>query len=213
MRDIPGGGFLYTNKRSVSVGVVASGCALVEQGMTIDEVLEKFKSLPDIARLLEGAELIEYSAHLVPEGGLAAMPKLYGDGILIAGDAAGFCLNTGITLQGINLAISSGKCAGETALDACKADDVSSGKLSRYETLAKQAAALSAMESHPKAAELLCSKRMSHEYPDMINSIFGKMVTIGPGKQQGMKDIVKSERAQVRFKDLLHDLRLAVKSL
>lgn len=32
----------------------------------------------------------EYSAHLLPEGGIQALPQIYGDGWMIVGDSAGF---------------------------------------------------------------------------------------------------------------------------
>jgi geranylgeranyl reductase family protein len=64
----------------------------------------------------------------VPEG---ASP-LYGDRILLAGDAAGFV--DGFTGEGIRYAILSGRAAGQTALSACGDDDFSPARLGSYGT-------------------------------------------------------------------------------
>ena len=59
-------------------------------------------------RCSTGPTLKEYAAHLIPEGGYDAMPALAGDGLLVAGDAAGLTLAAGIWLEGVNFAIGSG---------------------------------------------------------------------------------------------------------
>ena len=43
------------------------------------------KAHPAIAPLVEGGEVKEYSAHVIPEAGYDMMPELIGDGILVAG--------------------------------------------------------------------------------------------------------------------------------
>jgi electron transfer flavoprotein-quinone oxidoreductase len=70
-----GGGFLYTNKESISLGIVVGIEALTNQAPEIKapEMLDKFKQRPEIARLIKGGETVEYSAHVIPEGGLKAM--------------------------------------------------------------------------------------------------------------------------------------------
>ena len=88
---------------------------------------------PAIAPLVEGGEVKEYSAHLIPEAGLAMMPKMTGDGLLVAGDAAALCLAAGIWLEGVNFAMASGMYAGEAAAEALRADDTSAAGLAGYE--------------------------------------------------------------------------------
>ena len=82
-----------------------------------EELIAGLKAHPAIAPLVAGGELKEYSAHLIPEGGYDAMPELVGDGLLVAGDAAGLCLAAGIWLEGVNFAIGSGMAAGAVAAD------------------------------------------------------------------------------------------------
>ncbi|NLI93128.1 MAG: FAD-dependent oxidoreductase [Peptococcaceae bacterium] len=212
-RGIPGGGFIYTNKESISIGMVLQPRALIDQKVTADEVLERFKAVPEVARLIEGAKLIEYSGHLIPEGGYDSMSKLYADGIMVAGDAAGFVVNTGITLQGMNLAIASGKCAGEAAVKACRKQDFSVSSLSEYETLLSEGVALNAMKTHRRAPELMSSSRLFSEYPDMVNDLLEQIVTIGPGPQELAMKIAWREMKKIGWKNLIHDGLTGVKSL
>ena len=74
-------------------------------------MLEAFKAHPSIKPLIEGSEVKEYAAHLIPEGGYKAVPQLCGDGWVVVGDAAQ--LNNAIHREGSNLAMTSGRFAAE----------------------------------------------------------------------------------------------------
>lgn len=95
-------------------------------------MLEDFKQHPAVAPLIAGGKLVEYSAHVVPEAGINMLPELVGDGVLIAGDAAGMCMNLGFTIRGMDLAIAAGEAAAKTVLSAMKSDDFSKQKLAEY---------------------------------------------------------------------------------
>lgn len=115
-----GTGFLYTNKESLTVGV---GCMLSDfkrQKVSPSRLLDEMKSHPAIAPLLEGGEMKEYAAHLIPEGGYKSIPRIYGDGWLVAGDSAMFV--NSVHREGSNLAMTSGRLAAETALDLWSQD-------------------------------------------------------------------------------------------
>ncbi|KAB1187300.1 MULTISPECIES: FAD-dependent oxidoreductase [Haloferax] len=116
-----GGGFVYTNKRSVSVGV-AYRIEDAAHGQTPEATLNAFESHPAVAPLIRGGRRIEYSAHVIPEGGAKAMPDLVHDGAVVVGDAAGLVLNNGVHLEGTNMAVESGYHAGK-AIVAALADD------------------------------------------------------------------------------------------
>ena len=111
---VPGGGFLYTNLDTIAVGVVLGLPALAAQSTRPEEIIARLKSHPAIAPLVEGGEVKEYSAHVIPEGGWDAMPRLSAPGLLVAGDAACFCLAAGIWLEGVNMAMGSGLAAAAT---------------------------------------------------------------------------------------------------
>ncbi|EAA7100906.1 FAD-dependent oxidoreductase, partial [Salmonella enterica subsp. enterica] len=87
-----GGGFLYTNRDSVSLGLVCGLGDIAHATKSVPQMLEDFKQHPAIRPLIQGGTLLEYSAHMVPEGGIAMMPELANDGVMIVGDAAGLCL-------------------------------------------------------------------------------------------------------------------------
>ena len=129
---VNGGGFVYTNLDTVAVGVVLK---LPKLGRP--EARARRRSSPTmkrhsaIAPLVEGGELKEYSAHLIPEAGLAMMPEMTGNGLLVAGDAAALCLAAGIWLEGVNFAMASGMYAGEAAIEAIADGDVSQRGLGR----------------------------------------------------------------------------------
>ena len=112
---VNGGAFVYTNLDTLAVGVVLKLPKLAAQQRRPEEIIAALKAHPAIAPLVEGGEVKEYSAHLIPEAGLAMMPKMTGDGMLVAGDAAALCLAAGIWLEGVNFAMASGIAAGEAA--------------------------------------------------------------------------------------------------
>ncbi|MFN6887314.1 FAD-dependent oxidoreductase, partial [Proteus mirabilis] len=62
---------------------------------SVPQMLEDFKQHPVIAPLIADGKMVEYSAHVVPEAGLRMQHELVRDGVLIAGDAAGMCMNLG----------------------------------------------------------------------------------------------------------------------
>lgn len=131
MLGMLGLGFIYTNKESISIGLGVGLDALCEKNLKPYEVLEELKKHPAIAPLIKDGELLEYSAHLIPEGGYKKIPTLFGAGVMIAGDAA--MLVNNLHWEGTNLAMISGKIAGETALKALARGDFSEKMLSRYQ--------------------------------------------------------------------------------
>uniref|UniRef100_UPI0004799128 protein FixC n=1 Tax=Ensifer aridi TaxID=1708715 RepID=UPI0004799128 len=110
-RGMAGLGFLYTNKESISLGI---GCLVSHFAASLESpyaLLDAFKDHPSIRPLIAGSEIKEYAAHLIPEGGFKAIPQLFGDGWVVVGDAAQ--LNNAVHREGSNLAMTSGRIAGE----------------------------------------------------------------------------------------------------
>ena len=131
MLGMLGLGFLYTNKNSISIGLGVTLSDLIEKGIRPYDLLDKLKSHPEIAPLIKDGELLEYSAHLIPEGGYKKVPLLFGAGVMVCGDAAMFVNN--MHWEGTNLAMISGKIAGETAVIALGKQDFSETALSHYQ--------------------------------------------------------------------------------
>ena len=126
-----GGGFLYSMPDGlISVGFVA-GLDYRDPMFDPHVTFQHFKRHSAIAPLLEGGQMVRYGAKAVPEGGWHTIPRVYGDGLLIAGDAAGFV--NSIRLKGVHLAMRTGMFAAEAAFDAVRANDVSASRLKPYE--------------------------------------------------------------------------------
>jgi electron-transferring-flavoprotein dehydrogenase len=126
-----GGGFIYAMPDGViSVGFVA-GLDYRDPMFDPHVRFQHFKRHPMVAALLAGGQMVRYGAKALPEGGWYTIPRLYADGVLIAGDAGGFV--NSVRLKGIHLAIRTGMLAAETAFDALRASDVSATKLQAYE--------------------------------------------------------------------------------
>ena len=130
-RGMMGGGFLYTNKESISLGMVVGmeDMRRRRDGTESWQLLDEFKELPQIRPLVAGGTVAEYSAHAVPEGGISQVPKLAGDGYLVAGDTAGLSLNALVTVRGMDFAIASGYFAAEAVKKAKAAGDFSAAGL------------------------------------------------------------------------------------
>jgi electron-transferring-flavoprotein dehydrogenase len=126
-----GGGFIYAMPDGViSVGFVA-GLDYRDPMFDPHIAFQHFKRHPLVAPLLHGGQMVRYGAKALPEGGWHTIPRVYADGVLIAGDAAGF-LNS-MRLKGVHLAMRTGMLAADTAFEAVRAGDVSAAKLKAYE--------------------------------------------------------------------------------
>ncbi|MEA4926245.1 MAG: FAD-dependent oxidoreductase [Syntrophomonadaceae bacterium] len=176
---LPGGGFLYTNRSSISLGLVVNAAALQSHQIKVNELLEDFKAHPQIAPLIAGGEVAEYSAHLVPEAGLNMQPELFGDGILVAGDAAGFVVNLGYMVRGMDLAIASGEAAAQAILAARDKNDFTRQGLSGYIEFLKQNGVSRVMETYRHAPEFLESQRLYQNYPQLVTDLAADLFTIG----------------------------------
>jgi electron-transferring-flavoprotein dehydrogenase len=131
-KDAFGGSWIYPmGENLISLGLVV-GLDYKQSTLDVHEMLQHMKGHPLLASLLEGGKMLEWGAKTIPEGGLHALPeRLHGDGILIAGDAAG--LVDVPSLKGIHYAVQSGMLAAEAAFQALQADDTSAATLASYD--------------------------------------------------------------------------------
>jgi electron transfer flavoprotein-quinone oxidoreductase len=192
-RCIKGGAFLYTNKASLSVGVVAKLDDLEKNRVSIAELMETFKNHPYIKGLLDGAVLREYSGHLIPEGGINAVPRLYGPGFLVAGDAAGLVLSNGISLEGMNFAIASGYTAAETVKKARQTGDFSGKSLALYRSMLKQSFVLKDLKTFRRAHDLLQNPRLYGLYPELACGIARGLFEVSDRPRRKLWHIFRKE--------------------
>lgn len=211
-----GGGFLYTNRDSISLGLVAT-ISLAADGaneVPVYQMLEDFKSHPAVAPVIRGAKLVEHSGHMVPEGGYDMVPRYVFDGALVAGESAGLCMNMGYQVRGMDFAVASGQMAGLAAAKALDAGDTSAAGLASYRT---------AMESSFVIRDLATFRKWPHtmegwssmfdDYPVMAREIFNALFSVD-GEPQ--KPLMKRMMPIVRKRGLLKlagEVRKAVKSL
>ncbi len=178
-----GGGFMYTNKDTVSVGIVLGIGALVKEGGRLEaaRIMEEFTARPEVRRYIRGGELKEYSAHVISEAGINGLSKLFGDGILVAGDAAGFALNLGVTVRGMEFAVASGVMAAETADEALGRGDVSAQGLSLYAKRLADSIVMQDMQTFRNARRVLENPRLFTVYPKFLCELMQSLFTVDAG--------------------------------
>ena len=174
---VMGGGFLYTNADTVSVGLILHLGSLFGQNSYAQELIEQFKLHPTIASRLKGAELVEYGAKLISSGWASRPAAFHGDGWMIAGDAAGFVFSNGIVIQGMNYAVRSGLEAAEVALAARTAHDASAGTLAQYDRRLESTGILGDFRDFERMDRVKWNPRYYTAYPRFAVELFHGMMT------------------------------------
>ncbi len=211
---VRGGGFLYTNYDSLSVGLVFHLASLRTSAKTPYDLLNAFLEQPQVAKLVRGGRLQEYSAHVIPEGGHNMIPELVGNGILVAGDAAALCNATGVNLEGINLASHSGILAGRTVVEAHERNDFSKTTLKRYKERLDLSWVMKDLKGFRNAPKMLHIDRIYNEYPELVCSMMEHIYRIdGTPKTSIPKLIMREVKEKVGLKNAISDLLTAWRSL
>ena len=211
---VRGGGFLYTNYDSLSIGLVFHLASLRTSGKTPYDLLNQFMEQPQVAKMVRGGRLQEYSAHLIPEGGYNMIPELFGDGILVTGDAAALCNATGVNLEGINLASHSGILAGKTVVEAHERKDFSRKTLKRYKERLDLSWVMQDLKGFRNAPKMLHIDRIYNEYPDLVCSMMEHLYRIdGTPKTSISKLVLREVRKKVGLKNAISDVLTAWRAL
>ncbi len=213
LADMVAMGFMITNKESVAIGYGASLEDLKNKKIKPYELLENLKYHPAVIDFIKDGELMEYSAHLIPEGGFKAMPKLYGDGIMVTGDAA--MLVNNVQWEGTNLAMYSGKFAGETALEALEKRDFSANSLYLYEKKLQNSFVLKDLKTYKNVVDIVSGRTDSFlgYYPKKINEFF-EIFTGADGHTKKekyvkfTKDFFTKRSLAELFKDVIAGIKL-----
>jgi electron transfer flavoprotein-quinone oxidoreductase len=174
-----GGGFIYTQRETVSIGFAARIGTLQRAGLEPGEVLDRFKRHPEVRRLLRGGELLEYGAHMIPEGGWDSLPVSFvGNGALLVGDAAGL-VNMSLYKEGTNHAMESGRLAGEAVAEAKARGDFSAAGLAGYEQAMRTGACLADLKKVRELPEILESTpELLGLYPDRLRRLLVDAFTV-----------------------------------
>lgn len=168
---VGGGGFLYTNIDSLSIGIVARLDDLTAKKKVVTDIFDHFLEHRFIAPYLEGGEMLEYGCHLVAEGGLDMVGDIVMDGMVVVGDAAGLTLNTGLTVRGMDLAVGSAVAAAEAIGAALDQKNTSKAALSSYREKLFASYVGKDMETYAKAPHFLETDRMYKQYGELLADV------------------------------------------
>lgn len=214
MLGMLGLGFMYTNKESISIGLGVTLSELIEKGLRPYDLLDKLKTHPEIAPLIKDGELLEYSAHLIPEGGYKKVPLLFGAGVMVCGDSAMFVNN--MHWEGTNLAMISGKIAGETAIIALGKRDYSEHALAYYQEHLENNFIMKDLRTYKDLLSGV-SERAEHflgYYPKKINEFFEMFESVDSiPKREKYHKFIKSIFTDRKISELFKDVWSAVKLL
>jgi electron transfer flavoprotein-quinone oxidoreductase len=188
-----GTGFLYTNKESVTIGV---GCLLSDmrkQGVSPHALIEKMKSHPAIRPLLEGGEMKEYCAHLIPEGGYNAIPRIHGDGWLMVGDA-GMFVNS-VHREGSNLAMTTGRVAAETLVELRReGKPFTAANLARYRARLDDSFVMKDLKKYRNMPEVFeKNPQFFQQYPQMLNRAAHTMLVVDGADKKGKEREIRRD--------------------
>ena len=142
-----GGSFMYPLQPNVvGLGLVV-GLDYRQLDLDVHELLQRMKLHPVFRQYLEGGEMVEWGAKTIPEGGYWALPgRRHGDGLLLAGDCAGFV--DVASLKGMHYAIMSGIFAARAIFDALKSGDTSAAALAPYDRMVDESFIIRDLHRH-----------------------------------------------------------------
>ena len=206
-QGIEGGAFLYTNTSTLSIGVVAKLSALQQKKMSIADLLERFKIHSAVKTAIKDASLKEYSGHLIPEAGIHMMPRLYGNGVLVAGDAAGLVCSTGLTLEGMNFAMASGMAAANTVKAAKENGDFSEKQLASYKNALEENFVLKDLKTFRHAPKFLGNPNIYDLYPGLACGVVGGIYRVDGKPRKKIMQILKTQmKGKVSMWRLISDV-------
>jgi electron transfer flavoprotein-quinone oxidoreductase len=204
---VGGGGFLYTNIDSLSVGIVVRLDDLTAKKKVVTDIFDHFLEHRFIAPYLEGGEMLEYGCHLVAEGGLHMIGEIVTDGMVVVGDAAGLTLNTGLTVRGMDLAAGSAVAAAEAIGTALDAKDVSKAGLAGYREKLFASYVGQDMKTYAKAPSFLEVERMYKQYGELFANVLYGAFNLDTQPRQHMVKVARKSlaRSPLKMRQLVRD--------
>ena len=164
------------------------------------------KKHPSIAPLIAGSEMKEYAAHLIPEGGYNAVPQVYGDGWMIAGDAGQFV--NGIHREGSNLAMTTGMLAAQTLVELKAAGKpFSAANLAAYKARLDDSFVMKDLKKYRRMPDIFHqNKQFFTTYPELLSQAAQHLIRVdGVDKKTKENEIKKSFLASRSLFGLIGD--------
>lgn len=203
---LPGTGFIYTNRDTISIGIGVMLKDMVDNMGEAYAFLQRFKEQPQVRRLIAGASPREYAAHLIPEGGVHNMPELCSNGVLVVGDAAGMV--NAVHTEGANLALLSGQMAAETVIRCRDEGDYSARALGRYCEALEHSLIMKDLRQYQDLAPFLSGHRhLFGLYPEVFSAAVKELFTVDSlSKADKQRLIFRLVRSQLPTRRLVKDL-------
>lgn len=211
-----GGGFMYTNKESISLGLVAtiSTAADGENEVPVYQMLEDFKNHPAVAPIIRDAKMVEHSGHMVSEGGFNMVPQYIFDGCMLAGDTAMFCMNLGYQVRGMDFAVASGRFAAEVACEAIDAGDTSAVGMAHYMVKIEDSFVMKDLETFKDWPHTMENwNAMFNDYPTMAAEVMNEMFSVDGTPQKHLSKRIAPIVMKRGLLNLVRDVRGALKAL
>ena len=204
---VGGGGFLYTNLDSLSVGIVVRLDDLTAKKKVVTDIFDHFLEHRFIAPYLEGGELLEYGCHLVAEGGLQMVGEIVMDGMVVVGDAAGLTLNTGLTVRGMDLAVGSAVAAAEAIGSALEQENTSKAALAGYREKLFASYVGKDMKTYAKAPSFLEVERMYKEYGELFANVLYGAFNLDTHPREHVRTVARKSlaRSPLTIRQLVKD--------
>ncbi len=208
-----GGGFIYTNKESLSIGITAYLHSLSENKAHLPDLLEDLKKHPHVKPLIKGGRTREYGAHLIPEA--AYEGKIYTNGLLVIGDAASLLNPSPLFLEGSNLAMASGVYAAQAVKMAKEKGDFSGRSLALYARLLERSFVMQDVRRYRKLPDFVTKHpRLITSYPGLFCQSAKELFTVDERPKKEIKASARRKLSQQRSSvKLAWDLYRAYRNL
>lgn len=194
---IHGGAFMYTNRDSISLGAVYTPEEVAKNGKSVHALFQELKIHPAIYPLISEGKTVEYAAHLVAEEGYRGLAsKMHKEGFLMIGDAAGFVINMGYTIRGIDLAILSGIAAARAIIGEKEPAKVGAAYEQQLDKVL-----LPSMKVIDGYYDIMQNPRLYQDYSKFANSLLERVFTVEGSVPLSLK---------TQIKPLLKESRLSI---
>ncbi|ABP94510.1 MULTISPECIES: FAD-dependent oxidoreductase [Metallosphaera] len=185
LNGLLGGGFMYVNKDTLSIGATVKVNSLQKERVLARDIVEDLRT-----KLGVEGEILEYSAHLIPYYGYTKLPPLTAPNLLVTGDAAGFLINDGFVIRGMDLAIGSGIVAGRAAKKILDLGDPSNTKI--YEDMLQESFVMKDLKTASRAFQLMNNERLFKVYPELFCRVLSRMFTV-EGERKTLMTVFQEE--------------------
>ena len=161
--------------------------------------------------MIKGGTTVEYAAHVIPEGGYRSLTALSGNGVLVAGDAAGLALNLGVTVRGMEYALASGYYAAQTVLQAKDAGDYGTEQLAIYKTMLENSFVLEDFKNFKETPTVLDDQRVLRHYPELAGNIMKDIYEVPAGSKNRLYPTIKRYLTISEMLSMFKDFRKVMK--